>query len=379
MLRTCTASGVSFSVPSPGVVTGARCPCWKSPAPRLHPCPLPTRCSASSPGTRTGSPAVADALRFACRSRRFFRSPTSTSSPATSRRDHFFAGVRDRRPDRAGLRHARRVLHLHLFHNEPKKIHGDGRSGQPVPGPQRRPHRTPPPAQVSSRASARWRAGRASPSGTPSGRVPIPFAGRFRVPSQTPPGSIPSLCRSPESFVVCSSIFSHFYARRRFLSHRTHLWCPGQQARECHEPPCLAATGHDPLLPERHAPSWRHGVFHRTAFHPVEIQWFPEPRILPGTRNGGAVALNVMRRIAEIIAGALPGLIIIQSPFRSPSSSFRPGSDCSRNPGVWPDPDPTWSCKLCGTGLESICGFSLWVIGVYEDSIAGLTVRDQNQ
>ena len=35
-------------------------------------------------------------------------------------------------------------------------------------------------------------------------------------------GSIHSLCRGPESFVVCSSLFSHFYARRRFLSHPTH-------------------------------------------------------------------------------------------------------------------------------------------------------------
>ncbi len=147
--------------------------------------------------------------------------PARTSSPAPFGRNHFSAGVRDRRSDRPGLRHARRVRHLHLFHNEPKKIHGDGRSGQPVPGPQRQPHRTPPPTQVSSRASARWRVGRASPSGTPSGRVPLPIAGRFRCPAQTPPGSIPSLCRDPESFVVCSSIFSHFYARRRFLSHPT--------------------------------------------------------------------------------------------------------------------------------------------------------------
>ncbi len=135
------------------------------------------------------------------------------SLPFRSRQ--FFVGILIPRLDRVGLHHARRVRHLHLFHNEPKKIPGDGRSGQPVPGPQRRPHQTSPPAQVSSRASARWRGGRASPSGTPSGRVPPPFAGRFRVPAQTPPGSIPSLCRSPESFVVCSSIFSHFYARRR--------------------------------------------------------------------------------------------------------------------------------------------------------------------
>ena len=100
-------------------------------------------------------------------------------------------------------------------------------------------------------------------------------------------GFIPSLCRDPESFVVCSFLFSHFYARRRFLSHLTHLWCPGQQARECHEPSYLTATCHVTLLPDRHATNWRHGVFHQIARHPVEIQWFPGPRILPGTRMVG--------------------------------------------------------------------------------------------
>ncbi len=129
-----------------------------------------------------------------------------------------------------------------------KKIHGDGRSSQPVPRPQRQPLRTPPPAQVSSRASARWRVGRASPSGTPSGRVPLPIAGRFRCPAQTPPGSILSLCRSPESFVVCSSIFSHFYARRRFLSHPTHLWCSVLHAYDCPALSQPAMTSTAPML-----------------------------------------------------------------------------------------------------------------------------------
>ena len=58
-----------------------------------------------------------------------------------------------------------------------------------------------------------------------------PSRAASRSPLKRRSGSAASLRRGPESFAVCSSIFSHFYARRRFLSHPTHLWCPQRQMR----------------------------------------------------------------------------------------------------------------------------------------------------
>ena len=111
--RRCAAPG-ALSIPRP-----------RRRQPHRHRRLLPARCSASSPGTRTGPLPVADALRFACHSRRFFRSPaspanrsvlrdgpgggpvpghrcrirrtalpTSAPSPSRSGHDHFSADVR---------------------------------------------------------------------------------------------------------------------------------------------------------------------------------------------------------------------------------------------------------------------------------------------
>ena len=179
--------------------------------------------------TRAGSSphGVADTNFVSCslRSRSFFRRrtrplPRPLRSPARAPRPTSLPV-----PHRAG------------------KIPGDGLGGEPVPGPQRRPVPLPVGAAVAPAVPAR-------PPDRPSVRVPCSFAGRFAVPAQTPPGFIPSLCRDTESFVVCSFLFSHFYARRRFLSHPTHLWCPQRQMRARPALPChstakwrLAAAG----------------------------------------------------------------------------------------------------------------------------------------
>ena len=111
------------------------------------------------------------------------------------------------------------------------------------------------------------------------------------------------------------------------LSHRTHLWCPQQQARECPAFPCLYPTGDDPLLPERHATDWRHPVCRLHTGHPVEFMGFPESRILPDVRMG--------RCMPSAQCGALRtyyALVIIGCTYRGPSCSSRTGPGCLHDP-----------------------------------------------
>ncbi len=211
---------------------------------------MPTRCSASPSGTRTGPPTVSDAFRFAYRSRRLLlpvqqTGPCSATVPVADPCRVTAAGFAARR-----CRHELRLFPAPVTIIFPPE---SATSASTVPVSVTRAasgistcsttNRKKFPAKVAT--TNRFPVRSVGRSGLNHRRefllVPLPVGAtvalsvrelhrvacrsRSRVATASPlnrrSGSIPSLCRDPESFAVCSSIFSHFYARRRFLSHPT--------------------------------------------------------------------------------------------------------------------------------------------------------------